>query len=115
MTSRYILRNVLFLQAGYFIFSLGGLSLKFASGYSVKEPLFYFFYVSGLFFMLLFAILWQHILKTWSLTNAYAWKCAAFFWSFLWAVLFFGETVTVGNVLGAAIIVMGVVMVNKSE
>lgn len=115
MTSRHSPGDILFLQAGYFIFSLGGLSLKFASSFSVNEAKFYLYYAGGLLFMMVFAVLWQQILKTWDLTHAYAWRCVGFFWSFLWAVLFFGETITARNVFGAAIIVLGIIMVNRSE
>ena len=38
-----------------------------------------------------------------------------FIWTFIWAVLFFQETITVTNILGAAIIIMGIVLVFRDE
>ncbi len=46
---------------------------------------------------------------------AYAYRGTLFLWTFLWAVLFFDETVTRNNIFGALIIIVGISLVAKDE
>ena len=103
--------DFLLLQGGYFIFSLGGLALKSAARQPFPSLPFFLLYAAGLGFMFLFAVIWQRVLKSFPLLTAYAWRCAGFLWNFLWAVLVFGETITAANVLGASVIVAGILLV----
>ena len=108
-------KPVFWLQLGYFIFSLGGVMLKFASRHPVMSFPFLLLYTASLLCVFFFALIWQQVLREYELMTAYAWRGVLFLWTFLWAVLFFGESVTLNNVIGAAVILCGVFLVNRGE
>lgn len=112
---RLFSRRFWLLQAGYFVFSLCGVSLKFASQYPVFSKEFFLLYAAGLFCVLCFALIWQQVLRAYELMIAYAWRGILFLWTFLWAVLFFGESVTMRNVLGSVVVLCGLLLVCRSE
>jgi multidrug transporter EmrE-like cation transporter len=103
------------LQSGYFIFSLFGVFLKHASRYAFFSKEFFLFYLASLFCAICFAFIWQQVLRTYDLMTAYAWRGILFLWTFFWAVLFFGERVTLNNFIGAAVILFGLIFVNQNE
>jgi len=61
----------------------------------------------------LYAILWQQILKRIQLTDAYMFKGTSLIFVFLLSPLIFGERITTFNVIGAVIIVSGIVLYAK--
>lgn len=58
-----------------------------------------------------YAVLWQQTLKRMPLTFAYANKAVCTLWTFLFGVLFFGESVTLGKGIGVAVVLAGVGLV----
>ena len=62
-----------------------------------------------------YALLWQQIIKRFDLSVAYANRSIALLWSMLWAVVFFHETVTIQNAIGAAVVIAGTIVVNTDE
>ena len=105
----------LLLQSGYFIFSLSGIFLKSSASYPVLSSSFLLRYGASLLCVFFFALIWQQVLREYELMTAYAWRGVLFLWTFLWAVLFFGESVTLNNVIGAAVILCGVFLVSRGE
>ena len=61
--------------------------------------------------LVLYAILWQQVLKHFDLTVAMANKGSVVIISMLWSVLIFHEKITLFNVIGAIIIFIGIRMV----
>lgn len=57
-----------------------------------------------------YAILWQQVLKRIDLSTAYMFKGTSLVFVMLLAALLFGEAITWMNVLGAAIIILGIVL-----
>ncbi len=112
---RFLSWHFLLLQCGYFIFSLPGILLKSGASYPVFSSAFLLRYAGSLLCVFLFALIWQQVLRKYELMVAYAWRGVLFLWIFLWAVLFFGETVTFNNLLGAGIIFSGILLVVRSE
>ena len=103
------------LQTGYLVFSFGGVMLKFASRYPLFSLPFMLLCAGSLFCVSVFALIWQQVLRRFDLMAAYAWRGTLFLWTFLWAVLFFGESVTTSNLLGVFAIVSGMILVVRSE
>lgn len=103
------------LQSGYFIFSLASIFMKSGSGYPVLSSGYILRFAAALLCVFCFAIIWQQVLREYELITAYAWRGVLFLWTFLWAILFFGENVTLNNIVGAAVILCGVFLVNRSE
>jgi len=112
---RLFSRRFWLLQAGYFVFSLCSVFLKSGSRYPFLSKTFSLHYAGGILCVLFFAIIWQQVLRKYDLIIAYAWRGTLFLWTFLWAVLLFGETVTWNNVIGAIVIVCGIFIVIRNE
>lgn len=62
-----------------------------------------------------YAFFWQKILKRVELSVAYANKAAGLLWTLVWSAFFFGEQVTVRNMIGLLVICAGVLMVTDYE
>lgn len=92
---------------------------KLASVYYNKEglhsPLLYVF----LFLMIancgIYAIAWQQVIKKFSLSTAYANKSVYLLWSQVWAVIIFHENLSLQNIIGILIVLIGVWMVQRYE
>ena len=92
------------------IYSMSGICSKKASGETFLSVLFCVYY--GIVIMLLFfyAIGWQQIIKRLPLTTAFANKAVTVIWGLIWGLIFFGESITIGKVAGAMLVMAGVVL-----
>ena len=61
------------------------------------------------------ALLWQQMIKKFELSVAYANRAMAILWSMIWAVLFFHDRITIRNIVGVAIVLVGIVLVNTDK
>ena len=97
------------------IYSLGGICSKFAGQSKFLSLRFFLFY--GMVFLILavYAIVWQQILKKLPLVTAYANKAVTVVWGLIWGMLIFKEKITINNIVGALIIIVGIYMVVKSD
>lgn len=107
--------NIVKLHLSFFIFTLAGIAAKKASSFSLFSSSFFAFYSLELIFILTYAFIWQQVLKKIDLSIAYLNKSSTFIWTFLWAVIFFHETITINNILGVVIIIFGIALVFKNE
>lgn len=97
------------------IFSTGGIFSKLASGQTFLSLNFCLLYGAMIFILGIYALLWQQILKYIPLTTAYVNKAVTIIWSTLWGTLLFHETITVQNVIGAIIVLAGVIIMVTGE
>lgn len=97
------------------LYSLTDLFGKFASGYGFDDLRFYLFYGAVLVVLFLYAIGWQQVIKHLPLTTAFSNKAITVFWGLVWGVLFFSEELTPLKLLGAAIVVVGVVLYSRAD
>jgi len=107
------IKNVVFLQFSIFVLSLGGIAAKKASAFSLASMGFFVYYGLEILAIGVYAIIWQQIIKRFDLSVAYANKGSLIIWTFMWAVLFFHENITVNNILGAVLVAAGIMMVFK--
>ena len=98
-----------------FLFSLGGICSKFASGYEFLSFGFIFFYGLVILNLGVYAIVWQQIIKKLPLNTAYSNKAITVAWGILWGFLFFGETIKWNMILGAVIVIIGVIIVVRAD
>lgn len=63
----------------------------------------------------IYAFFWQIVIKKLPLSTAYLSKSLSLFWTLLFSIFLFSETVTFGNALGIAIIAAGTWLVQKDE
>ena len=97
------------------VFSLGSVCSKIAAGKEVLSPGFCFFYGLLIFILFVYAIVWQQILKGLNIVTAYANKAITVIWGLIWGNLIFNETITIKNLIGAAIIILGVYLVVSGD
>lgn len=106
------LKNIILLQAIIIIYTVSSVMAKFAS--ANKETPIKFFLFLGIEFAILavYAVLWQQMIKRFDLSVAYANRSMAILWSMIWAVIFFHDKITLRNVLGVLLVLLGTIVVN---
>ena len=109
------IKNIFLLQGVVVIYTLSGIMSKNASANGDNLIRFLIFF--GLEFVLLavYAVLWQQMIKRFELSVAYANRSMAVLWSMLWAVLFFGDAITVKNMIGVLLVTIGTAIINTDE
>ena len=112
-------KNYIQLHLNILLFSLTSVSSKCASvqfnNGGLKNPLLYLF----LFLMVancgVYAIAWQKVIKKFSLSTAYANRSVYLIWSQVWAVVIFQESLSVKNIIGLLVVLVGVMVVQRYE
>ena len=107
------IKNILLLQLIVMIYTLSGVAAKYASNYEFLSLAFIVFYGVEIVILGVYAILWQQIIKKFDLSIAYANRAMALLWSMVWAIVFFHESVTVKNIIGVVIVIVGTIIVNS--
>ena len=92
------------------VYSAGGICSKLASGQPFLSFKFCLFYGGTILCLGIYAILWQQVLKMIPLNIAYANKAITLVWGMVWGLLIFKERITVTNVVGALIVLTGVLL-----
>lgn len=97
------------------IYSLGGICSKFAAQQEFLSFWFIFFYGLVILNLGIYAIVWQQIIKHLPLNTAYANKAVIIVWGILWGFIFFQEQIKWNMLLGAAIVILGVILVVRAD
>lgn len=97
------------------IYSLSTVCSKFASQKEPGSAAFILLYVAIIGLLGFYAICWQQIIKQLPLTTAFANKAVTVVWGIIWGAVFFHERITPGKLLGAAIVIAGVVLYVLSD
>lgn len=97
------------------VYSLGGICSKTAAGTNLLSLKFILCYAGLICILGIYAIGWQQIIKRMPLTTAFANKAVTVVWGIVWGVLFFHETVSLRQVLGAAIVIAGVALYGTAD
>ena len=103
-------KTILALNILLMFFSLGGIFSKLASKQPFLSLKFILCYGALLFIMFVYAIGWQQIIKRLPLTMAYANRAITIVWGIIWGLLFFNEKLNVGKIIGAVIVIAGVLL-----
>ena len=106
------IRQMFFLQLVVIIYTLAGVSAKFASFEEFLSFKFILLYGLEILILGIYAVLWQQIIKHIDLSVAYANRSMALLWSMLWAFIIFREKITIRNLLGVIIVIIGTLIVN---
>lgn len=97
------------------VYSMSGICSKLAASEQFLSPKFCLYYAIIILLLGFYAIGWQQIIKRLPLTTAFANKAVTVVWGIVWGLLFFHESITPGKIIGAALIVVGVVIYAKSD
>lgn len=106
-------KNYTFLHISFLVYSFVGLTSKIASGKTFLSAEFFLYALFAFGILAVYAVLWQKALKVFPLVKAYSNKGAVIVWNLLWATVFLGERITIENMIGSAIIIVGIVMVSS--
>lgn len=109
------IKNIIILQVIILIYTLSTVTAKFASNEEFLSIKFILFYGLEIFILGVYAILWQQIIKKFEISVAYANRAMSLLWSIVWAIVFFGEQITLKNVIGVIIVIIGTIIVNSDE
>ena len=109
------IRDLILLQLIVMIYTLSGVAAKFASTGDFLSVRFIFFYAVEIGLLGVYAILWQQMIKKFDLSIAYANRSIALLWSMVWATVIFGESITIKNIIGVLIVILGTVIINSDD
>ena len=109
------IKNIIILQVIILIYTLSTVTAKFASNEEFLSIKFILFYGLEIFILGVYAILWQQIIKKFEISVAYANRAMSLLWSIVWAIVFFGEQITLKNVIGVIIVIVGTIIVNSED
>lgn len=111
--SRINVKALILLQLVFMIYSFAGVASKKASEYNFLSPKFLGFYITELVIMMVYAYLWQQVIKKFDLITAYSSKGVVIIWTLIWSMLFFHEKIKINNIIGAIVVILGIMMVVK--
>jgi len=105
------LLNILFSLAGVVV-KLTSVSVQKNGMFSIETCIRMSGYVA---ILLVYAYCWQKIIKAATLSWAYLVSSMSIFWSMIWAITIFGETLTIWNLVGVCLVFVGTLLVNSNE
>ena len=103
-------KTILALNVLLMFFSLGGIFSKLASKQPFSSLKFILCYGILLLIMFVYAIGWQQVIKRLPLITAYANRAVTIVWGIIWGLLIFNEKLNAGKVIGALIVIAGVIL-----
>lgn len=105
----------IFLQLSVIIYSLAGVCSKYAAAYKFLSIKFIVIFIIEIGILGIYAILWQQIIKSIDIFIAYANKGTSLLWSLLWAIMLFNEKITINNIIGIIIVMIGVILISSES
>lgn len=107
-------KQIVLLQAIIVIYTISSIMAKFASAGETLEKVVLFFGLD-LLFLGIYAIFWQQMIKIFPLSVAYANRAMALLWSAVWAKIIFGEHISVQQMIGIALVIVGTMVINTDK
>ena len=97
-----------------FIYACTGICTKMASRQEMMSWPYLLWMAGAVGVIGIYAILWQQIIARIPITTAYMFKGTGMIFGLLFACLLFSEHITVYNIMGTVIIIMGIVLFSKT-
>lgn len=102
-------REIIYVLVLYMFYSLIGIIGKYNAETSYVGSIRFWLLLSlQCIGLLLFSLVWQRILKRLQLSIAYLFKGTTIIWAMLLATIIFKETVTINNMIGGVMIIIGI-------
>lgn len=112
---KFKIKDIFILQIVIAVYTLSTVFAKFASGEEFLSFKFILFYGIEILILGIYAIVWQQLIKKFDISVAYANKAMGLFWSIIWAILIFNESITIKNIIGVIIVTIGTIVVNSEN
>ncbi len=103
-------RHILLMHAGFLLYSCYSLVGKAAARFPFFSPPFIIAYGIVAAILCAYAVIWQQVLKHVPLSVAVANKSVTVIWGILFGKIFFAETVRWNMIVGAAVILAGILL-----
>ena len=113
--NRKHLKILLALHLLLMVYSMSGICSKLASRAPFLSFQFCLYYAAIIGLLGVYAIGWQQIIKRLPLTTAFSNKAVTVVWGIIWGAVFFQEPITAKKVVGAALIIAGVVLYARAD
>lgn len=114
--TRYSKLKILVLLHGLLgVYSLSGVFSKLAAQTEFLSVEFCLCYSIVIGLLGVYAIGWQQIIKRLPLTLAFSNKGVTVIWGLIWGCMIFHEKLTAGKLIGAAIVLIGIIIFAKAE
>ncbi|MCI8615020.1 transporter [Parablautia intestinalis] len=115
MKKNFKWKDILMLQAVFFIYSISSVVSKFASGKELFSLEFILIYGLDVAILGVYALLWQQVIKHFELSVAYANKAVTLLWTLVWSLFLFHEHITVWKGAGILLVMTGIFILNGEE
>ena len=102
-----------FLHGLFFLYACCGFLGKSAASHSWTDSLFWAFYCGMIALLMIYAIGWQKVLHNVPLSIAYTHRVVTLFWGLVIGRCFFEEPLTMGKLVGIAIVMGGLILFNS--
>jgi len=99
-----------FLVGVNLIYACTSICTKMASRQEMLSWSYMLWILGAIGVMGVYALLWQQIIAKMPISTAYMFKGTSLIFVLLFSVLLFGEAITLNNVIGAVIIIAGIVL-----
>lgn len=103
------------MHIGFLIYASYTLLGKLAAKHDFMSPVWIAFYAGIILVLAVYAIIWQQVLKAFALPVAMCNKAVTIVWGMLFSALLFGEQITVKKLVGAAVILCGIVLLFSAD
>ena len=107
--------SFLFMHLAFLVYTIYPLIGKFASRYEVLSLPFIALYCLVFAVLAVYALLWQQVLKRFSLSTAIANKSITIVWGMIFGFLFFKEKVSLKMLLGTILILSGIFLLSTEK
>lgn len=108
-------KDYLFLHLCILWYSVTSILSKTASQFTFLSFQYILCFVAIFFTIGTYAILWQQAIKRFKPSVGYSNKSISLMWTIIFSAIIFGERITIYNIIGAIIIIIGVIMVAQDE
>jgi len=105
----------LLMHAGFFLYAFYPVLGKVASKYDFLSINYCGIYCIIIALLFVYAILWQQVLKNFRLPIAICNKAVTIVWGMFFSRMFFAEEITLKKVLGALIILSGIILLSIAD
>ena len=96
------------------IYSCTSICTKMASRQEMLSWPYLFWIAGAIGVMGVYALVWQQVIVRMPLSTAYMFKGTSLIFVLLFSALLFGEAITLNNVIGAGIIILGIILFAKT-
>lgn len=104
------LKNITTVLFAFIVYSCSTIFCKYASLYEFLSFAYILFLGGSVILLGVYAVLWQKVLSFMELNKAFLCKSITIVFILLFSLLFFGEHITLNNVIGAVFIIFGLVV-----